>query len=143
MVLASFCLMIHPTVGGRILLISVAVVNGTVCAYLYARYSPPSRRIEKSAIIGFSVGALGAVFCFGSSAVIVSVSGNSEAVFNLHSLNLAIIGVTQLALSSAVGGIIGGMLVRNRHRQKDRGSSNLSLRTNTDRNDATTYVNGL
>lgn len=115
-VLASFCLIIHPTVGGRILLISLAVVDGALCAYVYGRYSPPSIRIEKSAIIGFSVGAIGAVICFGSSAVILSVSGNSEAVFNLISLNLAIIGVTQLALSSAVGGLIVGILFKHRHR---------------------------
>jgi hypothetical protein len=115
-VLASFCLIVHPTGGGRILLMTLALVGGAFYAYVYARYAGSSIRVEKSAIVGFSVGAVGAVICFASSAIILSVSGNSEVVFNLHSLNLAIIGLIQLAVSSGVGGFIVGILFRNRHR---------------------------
>ena len=110
--LALLCLMVPPTKHWHFLLLVLAGVGGAICAYISIRRSLISNRIEKSAVIGGVVGVVAGLLCFGIHAFVLSVTGNIQVVLNLRSLNLAIIGVTQLTLSSAFGGLIAGILLR-------------------------------
>jgi hypothetical protein len=72
-------------------------------------YNPIS--LEKSALAGASVGVIGGLLGFGASVLAAWKMGNAEAMLNLRSLNLAIVGLIQLALAAG-GGLIVGLLSR-------------------------------
>ena len=76
-VLATFCLMVPPTPEGHIPLFLLAVIGGALCTYVYSRKAFAEISLERSAIVGCSAGLVGGLVCFGSTALVLSVLGNT------------------------------------------------------------------
>lgn len=114
LVLASVCVRVPVTAEGLVVIMSVAGLGGALCTYLYA---PRSITLEKGTLVGASVGLIGGLLGFVASVLVLWKTGNTGVIFNLRSLNLAIVGLIQLALAAGVGGLAVGLLSRVRARK--------------------------
>ena len=115
--------MVPPTPEAHLPLMLLACIGGALCAYVYSRVSLTEISLEKSALVGCSAGIIGGCLCFGSTAVVLATLGNTDVVLNLHSFNLAIIGLVELTLSSGFGGLLIHLIMRGRRNsavEKDR-----------------------
>lgn len=111
LVLALICVTVPVTPETRVLILSVAGLGGALCAYLYAA---PAHAIslEKSTLLGASAGLIGGLVGYTASALAAWKAGNADVVFNLPSLNLAIVGLVKLVLAAGFGGLAVGLLSR-------------------------------
>ena len=116
LVLALLCVALPLNTERIVLIFLVAGFGGALCAYLYAA-RVPAISLEKSTLIGASAGVIGGLLGFIASVLAVWKSCNAEVIFNLRSLNLAVVGVIELALASGVGGLTVGLLSRIRARR--------------------------
>ena len=116
LVLALLCVALPLNTERIVLIFLVAGFGGALWAYLYAA-RVPAISLEKSTLIGASAGVIGGLLGFIASVLAVWKSCNAEVIFNLRSLNLAVVGVIELALASGVGGLTVGLLSRIRARR--------------------------
>jgi hypothetical protein len=114
--LAFFGLTTPPTMPAQVGLAVLAGICGGLCAYLSVRESVGG--IQRTVIAGAATGALGGILAFAITVAVLLLSGRLGPLFDLHSLNLTIVGIVQLTLTSGMGGLIVGILSKRRYRSQ-------------------------
>ncbi len=117
LVLAVLCVAVPLTAESLILILLAAALSGALCTYLHATPSTRAISLEKSALLGASVGLIGGLVAFAASVLGVWKAGNLDVIFNARSLNLAVVGLIKLALASGAGGLTVGLVSRVRLRR--------------------------
>ena len=116
LLLGLLCFALPLNTERLVLIFLVAGFGGALCTYRYAAPSLRAISLEKSALLGASVGLIGGLIAIVATVLGLWKSDNLDVIFNSSSLNFAAVRVIKLALASGAGGLTVGLLSRVRFR---------------------------
>lgn len=96
--------------GWDVYILGLVASSGGVLAYVLHQHLPIWASARRDTLIGGGVGLVSGVIYFTGSAIVVAVLVNSNIVLNKESIVLMAVGVIQLTVASASGGLVGGLV---------------------------------
>ncbi len=111
-VIVMICLVTPPTAEGKFFLLFLSAIAGSAFAYVSTRRSLDIFKLERIALLGTAIGIFGGVLCFVITTLFLMLSGAIHAVLNLSSAKLAVVGLVQLGVTSGLGALAVGIILR-------------------------------